>query len=264
MPTPVDRSKLRLAILEYLRKQPKGQFSCDMNARFGFLQQLIQGGLPLDDSDIKAVFEVIHELYREGVLAPGNPLVNATQNWDFPNYFVTRHGESVLANRDYEPHDRDGYFGRLKAQVSNPDPVVLRYLDESVAGYLAQLPLAAAVMLGCASEKAFLDLIDTMRAHLKDPAQKAAFVAEVDGARWIAQKHGVVKKFIPDKKQLPPDLAERLPLALDFVFAAIRLSRNDAGHPGGQFVERETVHGHLIVFPSYYVAIRGFEKHLKS
>ena len=67
----------------------------------------------------------------------------------------------------------------VKTEISIIDPVIIRYLEECLSCFRRNLLLSSAVMLGCASEKAVLLLIETFGATLQG-AQKTAFEKETN------------------------------------------------------------------------------------
>ncbi len=46
-------------------------------------------------------------------------------------------------------------------------------------------------------------------------------------------------------------LGDDLHTILDRVFDLIRTTRNEAGHPTGEKIEKETVHANFLLFPGY-------------
>jgi hypothetical protein len=44
---------------------------------------------------------------------------------------------------------------------------------------------------------------------------------------------------------------------IDSTFDIIRTTRNDAGHPSGNIIEKETVHANLLLFPIFCRRIYG-------
>ncbi len=104
-----------------------------------------------DDRDVfeKTVLEVFWQLTVEEIIAPG---VSGNQG-GFPRFRVTSHGHRVLADRDYVPHDRQGYLQLLNERVPKPDLTVLAYLDESLQTFARDNLVASTIMLGVAAER---------------------------------------------------------------------------------------------------------------
>jgi len=260
----VDLAKLRAAILDWLRRAPgPDRFNLHQNEP---LYQFLTGerGFSFAWPDVGPIRVVLHELAHEGILVPGSPGAKDGDAWALPSYFLSPHGRKVLDNRDYEPHDPHGYLARLAAEVPAADPVVTAYLVEAVKAYHHQLNLASAAMLGCAAEKAVLNLIDVLKSRITDAKARGRFAKDVDAAKWIKQKYDALMKHLPVAVPMPKDLAERVDFALDGAFRALRLARNDAGHPTRGTIERELVHGNLVMFPTCYKGIKALEAHIAA
>lgn len=251
-----DLVRLRQAVLEFIRTDQGRFFNVYHSSA---LMQLLAGkGFRFNQDDISDLKIVINELFLERIIVPGEPGGGVgSEGWSFGHYLLTPHGRRVLENPDYEPHDAEGYLARLRQEVPGTDPVIDAYLVEALGCYRHGFHLASAVMLGAASEKAMLGLIETMKRGLKDPA----FDKAIERAQTIKQKQEAVTKFLPDPKTLPGELAERLPQAVEFVFHTLRIARNDAGHPTGRFVQPGVVHGNLVLFPSYLRTLKDLDAH---
>lgn len=52
--------------------------------------------------------------------------------------------------------------------------------------------------------------------------------------------------------------------ALNGAIEAIRFVRNDVGHPKSTTVDRDLVHGHLVMFPTCYKILRALIAHFKA
>jgi hypothetical protein len=107
------------------------------------------------------------------------------------------------------------------------------------------------VTLGCAAEKAMLLLIAAYTDAL--PSARATKFKEKTVGKMIKRQ---VEEFDKALKGhlltlLPGDLTENLETGLNGIFALIRNTRNEAGHPTGVKLEREEVYGTLTLFPSY-------------
>ena len=110
-------------------------------------------------------------------------------------------------------------------------------------------------MIGCAAEKAMLQLIETLGNAINDAGKKAKFEKDTK-TRMISQKYAILWKIIePLASSLPDELGMDLHVILDRVFDLIRTTRNDAGHPTGKIIEKETVHANFLLFPNYCTVI---------
>jgi len=146
----------------------------------------------------------------------------------------------VISTTEYQPHDPDGYLARIKSDIPEIDEVIIRYLEESLSCYRKNLLLAAAVMLGCAAEKSVLLLVQAFGESLsgKDREEyeketKSFIISQKWKALW--------KRLEPLSGSLPRPLGDDLGTTLEPVFYVIRVTRNEAGHPTGKRIEKETV-----------------------
>jgi hypothetical protein len=96
------------------------------------------------------------------LLADGLLFIDYTQgapeNW---TWRLTERGHrAARADRDYEPDDQVSYMGLLGQRIASLDGVVRTYANEAVNAYAPRCYLASSVMLGVASERAFLMLAE--------------------------------------------------------------------------------------------------------
>ncbi len=253
----IEYSKLRSIVFEYLRRQMKSrERNHPLNlirdgGREGWQTLCREHGVTPDDADFEMIQQIFHELYLERILITGSGpnSLNAAMSWPF--YRVTEYGKKVLEKREYVPHDPDGYLARIKSEIPDLDGVILRYLEEALGCFRSDFLLAAAVMIGCAAEKALLLLVEAFGDAIADAARKARY--EQDTKSWmISRKYAALwKELEAQASSLPRELGDDLHVILDRIFDLIRTTRNEAGHPTGGQIERETVHANLILFPSY-------------
>ena len=165
----IQYDQLRHIVLDHLRQHPEGQVNLKgdnfVRHRAGELDLLYS------QSDGYLVLDMFHELYREGIVASGHSPTAIGQAMTWPFYRVTEYGQKVLSEEDYVPHDPEGYLRQIKEEIPDIDSTIIRYLEEALGCFKAGHLLAAAVMTGCAAEKAMLLLIDAFGAALTDPDQ---------------------------------------------------------------------------------------------
>jgi hypothetical protein len=198
------------------------------------------------------VHNIVWDLIVEGVVRPGAD----ERELELPHIHVTDHGRESLSG-SVTPYDPEGYLREISDKIPGIDQIIVRYIAESAATLRRNCLLASTITLGCASEKAFLLVLDTYRAAL-GPTDQASFDADLKKARTIKQQHAEFKTWY-DKKLRPRlkssksdnDWMTALDDCLHFVFAYFRDVRNDAGHPTGIVFTREKVHSHLVIFPYY-------------
>jgi hypothetical protein len=202
--------------------------------------------------------DIVWDLIIEGILRPGTG--PSGTEFDLPYIHVTEFGKAALQG-NVTPYDPNGYLRNLNEKVPNADPVIVKYIAESAETLRRNCFLSSTVTLGCASEKAFLLLLDTYRDAL-NPADQATLDKALAKARGIKQEHEVFMKDY-DFKLRPrlkatgssSDSLTALDSALGFIFGYFRDIRNSAGHPTGTTLSREVVTSHLVVFPHYLRAL---------
>jgi hypothetical protein len=133
---------------------------------FGFASEVV-----LSDPDFILVGEIIWDLIIEGVVRPGDSLGGSQV---FPHFHLTERGIEVLKHGVASPYDPDGYLKRLDSESPGLDPIIRTYVVESLDTFRIGSLLSSTITLGCASERAILNLIDAY-AEALPPAKGVAF-----------------------------------------------------------------------------------------
>jgi hypothetical protein len=110
------------------------------------------GDFYLDPEDEDRVREIIWYLIIERIITIGID----SSNPEWPWLKLTDYGNEVVNSTLPVPHDPSGYIRRIKTEVPSLDPIILRYLEESLSTYNIDAILSSTITLGCASEKALL------------------------------------------------------------------------------------------------------------
>ncbi|MCK4629341.1 MAG: hypothetical protein KAT56_10075 [Sedimentisphaerales bacterium] len=256
-----EYSVLRTHLLEYLKNHSSDPHS---QLEFGDIRGFFTGkeiSLNNDINDWRSVKQIIHEFYIEGIIVPGPKIQKNTAAisgfLDFPSYQLTEYGEKVVNETEYQPYDPDGYLRRIKGEIPQIDDVIIRYLEETLNCFRKNLLLTSAVMLGCAAEKAVLLLIEVFGDSLTNPQNKAVFEKETNTFIIKRKYDALWKRLEPIAKTLPDNMGDNLGTIIDRIFDIIRTTRNDAGHPSGNIIEKETVHANLLLFPIFCKRIYG-------
>lgn len=256
--------EIRQLFLEYCRDHPAGQY---VGATHGVAKLAIERGLlkkakdPLGDEYSYALSNNDSVLLREAVrqemwLLLGQGLLVFGTNEDNPNwpwYRLTERGKAVAAAQPPQPYDPDGFLREFARKNPSADSVILAYLEEAVRAFNHGCPVAASVMIGGASEKALLLLVDAFGSAIKDAAKKAAFVK---ACGWsVYSKYRALKERLDlmiSAGTLPSPLKEYTLSEVPGVFELIRRQRNEAGHPElYTAVDPDTVFLNLRVFVEY-------------
>lgn len=244
----IERELLRNAMLESLRRQQPQQY---VNFQHYVARVLADRGLPVDGHPHEPVLrriddrrfrEILWQLINQGVLVQG--VDSSNPQWPFLS--LTEWGEEYVRGDGADVYDPDGYLSAL--DDAHPlDDIERRYLAQAAAAFRADLADAAAVMLGAASEHLLLTLAQALVHH--DPS--AAKLKKAIDAPALMLLRETQAYLTPLRKKLSRRLSETLDTTFLGVASIIRSSRNDAGHPALQHLERDDAFVVLRLYPSY-------------
>lgn len=263
---PLKLEEMRGLVMQAMRRAGWNQVA-DLEIAVGDLKAKMQGITQqqrgfvsdgrgyLEHGEATLINELIWTFIVQGILVPGTNESN--QGWPFLR--LTDYGQRCVQEQQILPHDPDGYLKDFLGEVPTADSVIVEYLSEALQCYLRDLNRAASVMLGAASEKAVLLLIDSYIGAVSDSTKQSQTRSQVEKANSIFRKFEVFEKgFVQAKSSLPRHLTENVDSLLRGVFDLIRNSRNDAGHPAsGISVSRDTNYSHLRLFVPYCKRIYG-------
>ncbi len=193
------------------------------------------------------VADAVWELVLADVFAPG---IAGNLGTAYPYLRITQYGKECLKAGELTPYDPDGYLQRIRAASSAIDPITLLYLGEGLQTFRFGNYLATAVMVGVASEKILLKVVQAVHANL-DPTRQQKFDQATKGKGAKEQHDQVLARLKTSATPLPDDFNEVMPQHLDGIFNIIRRTRNDTGHPTGRQVDRQETHALLLLFPAY-------------
>jgi hypothetical protein len=128
------------------------------------------------------------------------------------------------------------------------DDVESRFLHQAIAAFHADLPDAAAVMLGAAAEHLILVL-----AHaIADADGTVAGRIEKEANRSALSLLTYVSKYLENRKdRISRRLREDLPTTFAGIASMIRVTRNAAGHPALGAVDRRPSASPVAVIPPF-------------
>lgn len=130
------------------------------------------------------------------------------------------------------PAEIEKFPQTLQERVPHCDGVVLWFFQEALRCYKAGSPSGAAFMLGAASEKAILILIESYGNRIKDDGNRNSYFTRVNN-KMISIKYDEFKRSYkaanPKPKELP--ISQDLEQLLDGAFNFYRHTRNAVGHP---------------------------------
>lgn len=130
------------------------------------------------------------------------------------------------------PAEIEKFPQTLQERVPACDGVVLWFFQEALRCYKAGSPAGAAFMLGAASEKAILLLIETYGNRIKDEKNRENYFSRINN-KMISVKYDEFKRSYKSASPKPKDLllAQDLEQLLDGAFNFYRHTRNAVGHP---------------------------------
>jgi hypothetical protein len=206
-------------------------------------------GFRLADEDDHTYRVVLNELATAGLIVLGTSLKNSALPW----FQITDYGRHCLEQGEVTPYDPDGYLKYLRDEATKAaDDTVLRYVTESMQCLRFKCFMASAVMLGGATEQVFLLVAKALHAAIRDPKRQQRFGKKVlKELRLKAKYDAFLKEMAKQRAGLPRDLKEDLDIHLNGIFALIRKTRNEAGHPSGKEPSAREAHGNLLLFPTY-------------
>jgi hypothetical protein len=197
--------------------------------------------LHLDDR--RRFREAVWALIVEGVLVIG--IDDSNNQWPF--LALSEYGEEVVQAGRILPHDTERYLEGL-AKSKPLDQEEKRYLPQALEAFRRNLPDAAALLLGAASEHLLIRLGEAIA--VADPSEAKVVRRKIDDSALPLLRF-VQAYFSQRRKSLPRDLDETLDTTFTGIASLIRVTRNDAGHPAGRAVNRDQAFVNLQLFPDY-------------
>jgi len=247
---PIERELLRSCVLEALRRKPQTQFE---NLKYDVgpvarerglsVNEGSGGQVTLNSDDWRGLREITWQLVAEGVLVVG--MDNSNESWPFLS--LTEYGERYVKDQRATPLDQATFLAQVQ-KTGALDDVEQTYVKESLEAFRRNLPNAAAVMIGAASEHVLILLLNTIATA--DPAESANATKALDrpALTMLRFAEGYLRK---RQDKLPRRLKETLDTTFMGIGNLIRLTRNDAGHPALPTVDRERCFIALQLYPDY-------------
>ncbi len=198
-----------------------------------------------DQLEIK---ETLWSLIAKRLVYLDVPRDGRTQFWALR---LTGAGQAAAQDDRFNPIAVDSYVAALRKAEDDLGDLVSLYLRESLECFSACQYLASAVMLGVATEAAFLDMAKSASVWL-GPAGKKLEGILADPQKSFNQKvQQTYKRLQSHKQELPHELRGGLEVPQQTVLHLIRVNRNESGHPTGVGMERSDQQNSLRLFPSY-------------
>ena len=208
--------------------------------------------LSISKFDKEMIRQIIWDLIIERVLTIGN---YHSDSW--PWLSLTEYGEKIIQSSFPVPNDPGGYLGRIDKEIPQLDQTIKIYLSESIRTYNINQLLSATITLGCASEKSLLILIDIFANSFKDDTKREQFKNKINNKSIKIQFDEFDKAIKQILQSMPYEIRENYTNTLTGIFQMIRYNRNQAGHPTGKAIDKDTLFANLQVFIPYCKYIYG-------
>ncbi len=209
------------------------------------------------------VCEVVHELLRCGILAPGLnyaqvAVAGSIQGAHRVPLQVTSYGRRVLAGDKDAIWDPMGFLDEVRKVVRGLSKLELSYLEESVRAFHLSLYRASLVMLGGASEALMSRTISATAHVLSNPKR-----IEEELRNGISRGYSEWQKQFDQYTGKIPKRADLL-RAVKHVFEIIRLCRNETAHPEPIETNRLEVQTLLLAFRRYAQSLLALRRQLSK
>lgn len=252
----MDRDRLKTELVNHLRQNPSTQFE---NVMAGIEQQT---GEQLTQADTRLLLEIVHEFIASNIIMTALDRYNTGWPW----LRVTSHGQQVLGEEGPPVYDYDGYLAELRRAVPNLDSVVERYVGESLQAYQRNVYLASMVMLGCASERAIVLLMNAYTSPI-DNEQNRERLRQRIANRDISHAYSKFREsFDTNRHQISDTNLDRdFDAHVDGIFNFIRLLRNSIVHPTAiPNITNAIVYANLQQFAYYARTIFGLVQYFEN
>lgn len=130
------------------------------------------------------------------------------------------------------PFEIERFPDLLKETIPGIDPVIIRFVSEAICSIKAGSLLGCAFLLGGASEKSILTLIDTYTAAIADETLREKFVSRTSG-KFISKIFDEFKRSFKSSQNKPSGYGwtNDIEIKIEQIFQFCRICRNEAGHP---------------------------------
>ncbi len=120
----------------------------------------------------------------------------------------------------------------LKERIPSIDPVIIRFIEEAIVAIKAGSNLGCAFLLGGASERAILLLVDTYTKAIPDEKIRTYFISRTSN-KYIAKVFDEFKASWKSSLNKPKGYGwtNDIEIKVEQLFQFCRICRNEAGHP---------------------------------
>lgn len=223
------------------------------------------------------VRQELWEFYLQRILAPAPELeypVPADRGPPFSyldlDYAVlTQYGYDILTDISdrIQVHDPDAYLENFRSAKPEPDPTMMRYLQECVSVFRRGHFLATVVLLGIASERLIQVLAESLHDALGEPRGEDWFRNKYSPKRHVSDRFASLSgKLIAEygDELNHQRLREAFQRQVTLAFEEIRLARNEIAHPTDRQFTWNEVSGFLHNFVQYFLYVNRIIKFLST
>lgn len=207
--------------------------------------------------DKKYMFDRIHglqitDLFWESLIAGLVGIGGNESNPELPFFHITNFGKECIERGEISVYDPTGLVANLKMTIPDLDAIIEEYLREALSSFSRNCFRSSTVMIGCAAECLFLMTIDSFKSHFIHADQLRKFEKAIENRPIkrifdeFQSKLQIIKNEL--KQYTKRDDWDTL---VSGIFNLIRRHRNEAGHPTGVRVEKETVLSLILLFREY-------------
>ncbi|MHC9540334.1 MAG: hypothetical protein AB9903_12520 [Vulcanimicrobiota bacterium] len=257
---PIDKTTLQSAILQLLGNRSITRVnSCLLGGNDEF-RIALKKKFPNEQISVHQIMSRVWSMISQG-------LIYIDYSGSQPEYwalYLTEEGFEAVEG-DITPNNPSEYIKQLKTQVPIASEIVLNYANEASITFTSRCYLASAVMLGVASEAAFLELADSFGKWLLPGTNRDNFIKIMEGKSMFVHKFkDFRKKLEPMTSRIPEELTDNIDSTLNSVIEFLRVNRNDAGHPTGKNITREIVYMHLVSFVYHLKRLYALKSYFDS
>jgi hypothetical protein len=174
---------------------------------------------------------------------------DAPTNWTLE---ITEAGRIAIEGEEANPDDAGNYMVRLKEMIPEISETVSFYTMESLKCYNNRCNTACAVILGVASEAAFLEAANSFCSFLTgNEGEKFRQIISAKKTHYYHKYNEFKKRIESHKNRLPGELKDNLTINFDCILNLLRIYRNESGHPSGRKISRVDAKANLQILPVY-------------
>lgn len=210
---------------------------------------LLESSAPAGYLD-KLIAESLTFLTFQGILVPKSTCPEGEGPSSRGEYVITDYGrEWAAAESEPIPEDAAGYVRFLKDCVAGVDPDVLQYAGEALSTFNRGFLTASAVLLGAASERILYLLAEDLIAGRDIDGEALAGHLERRRLQPLCDEVFALLRGLAESERMPFAVHEGCLAALQSLFSAIRLQRDEAVRPIAATVTKSQLRLLLLSFP---------------